>query len=193
MLLYCLIILICSCIIAVFNALFNSLMTPLYAVVATIFSVICVIIIDALLALIFSKVKDCKVKTEGRLYNISKNRSLFYEKLKIKSWKDKIAELGALNHFRKNKIKEPNNNEYLNKFIIESVKGINVHLSSCLLSFLVIFVLPLKYWCFIGIYVAFVNFALNLLPLMVLQYNIPKIKTLIKYNNRNKNNVNKKD
>lgn len=187
MVLYCLIIFICASIIAVCNAIFNKSMTLGYSIWSTVLSVVLVVLIDAITALIISRMNDKRFNLQSKLYNISKKRSKFYEKLKIKSWKDKVIELGALNHFRKNKIKNPNNNEYLNKFLIESAKGIWVHLASMILGFLVIFLLPLKYAFCVGFYVAFVNMVLNLLPLMILQYNFPKLKVMIKYNERYNN------
>ena len=184
MILYCVVVLVCTAIIAVCNVMFNTSMSTSFVILATILSVVAVVIVDAIIALIVSRTSDKKFNVQAKIYNISKRTSKFYEWLKIKSWKDKVVELGALNHFRKNKIKDPNNNEYLNKFLIESAKGIWVHLLSMFLGFLIIFILPLKYSYCIGIYVAFVNLVLNLLPLMILQYNIPKLKVMIKYNNR---------
>ena len=39
-----------------------------------------------------------------------------------KNWKDKVAELGFLGGFRKNKINDPANPDYLTTFLMESNK-----------------------------------------------------------------------
>jgi len=43
------------------------------------------------------------------------------------------------------------------------------------MGFLVIFILPLKYALRIGLPVAIVGFVLNLLPVFILRYNLPKL------------------
>ena len=146
------------------------------------------ILIDLVLAFLISRSKSKLFDKNKKIFCVSKKEQQFYEKLGIKKWKDKVVELGALNHFRKNKIAERTNNEYLEKFLIESNKGIIVHIFCMIMGFLVIFVYPLKYWLNFGLPVAIVNFVLNLLPLLILRYNIPKLKTMIKFNERHLKN-----
>lgn len=182
--LYGTIILLVNFFVALFNALFNKSISTTWAILGTILCTFSVIAIDAIVALIFSRLNNKFYNENRKIYNISKNKIRIYEKLGIKHWKDKVPELGALNHFSKSKIDAPKDNEYLHKFLIESIKGIKIHLISSILGFIVLIVPMPQTWYQIGIYVAFTNFVLNIMPLMILQYNIPKLKTLIKYNER---------
>ena len=82
-------------------------------------SVIGMILINAIIATLYAKCcPDKWFLKESRLFMSSKKECTFYEKLGIKKWKDLIIELGATNNFRKNKIKDPNDPEYVKKFII---------------------------------------------------------------------------
>lgn len=72
----------------------------------------------------------------------------FYEKIKIKKWKDHIPELGWLANFRKNKVIEPNNNIYVEKFLVECCYGETIHFLSLCLGFLILLIYP-KYVLFL--------------------------------------------
>ena len=117
---------------------------------------------------------------DNKHYHVSKRAQAFYEKLQIRKWKDKVWELGGLGGFRKNKLSQPTNSEYIERFIVESHKGILTHRIGYFVGFLGIFIFPLKYALGIGIPVAIVNLILNALPVMILRYNIPKLKLLHK-------------
>lgn len=182
--LYGTIILLVNFFVAMFNALFNKSISPMWSIFGTILCTLSVIAVDAVIALIFSRLSNKYYNENRKIYNISAKRIRFYEKLGVKHWKDKVPELGALNHFSKSKIDAPKDVEYLHKFLIESIKGIKIHLLSSIIGFIVLVVPMPQTWYQIGIYVAVTNFVLNIMPLMILQYNIPKIKTLIKYNER---------
>ena len=134
------------------------------------------IVIDLIIAGIVSK---CPIKwfdPDKKIYQVSKKERKFYEKLGIKNWKDKVIELGALSGFRKNKLRDGSNPEYLYRFLIESNKGIWTHILNITLGFLLVFCLPLKYWLVISIPIGIVNFVLGLLPTFILRYNVPKLK-----------------
>ena len=138
-------------------------------------SVVFEIAICGLVAFIFERLPEKCYKINSKFFTVSKKEQKFYEKIGIKSWKDKVWELGALGGFRKNKINNPNSSEYLHKFIVESCKGMVGHIVNLFMAYLVIFILPLKYWWRIGIWVALVGALLNFLPTLILRYNLPKL------------------
>lgn len=113
-----------------------------------------------------------------------KKEMRFLEKIGIKKWKDKIAELGSFTGFHKDKVLDPKNNEYIERFILEANYGIWCHVACCLLGFLIFLIPPYKYTFCVALPVAFVNFFLNLLPIMALRYNLPRLFILHKYNLR---------
>ena len=123
---------------------------------------------------------------DKKIFKISKHERKFYEKIKIRSWKDRVWELGALGGFRKNKIASTDDPEYFRRFIVESNKGIVEHRCGYFLGFLGIFLFPLKYALSIGVPIAIVNLVLSALPTMILRYNIPKLTIVLKRLERQK-------
>ena len=150
--------------------------------------------IDGLFAIIVNKLPNRWFDVDKKCFQVTKRSQQFYEKLKIRKWKDKVWELGGLGGFRKNKINEPDNPEYIERFIVESNKGIVTHRIGYFVGFLCVFMFPLKYAFKIGVPVALVNLFLNILPTMILRYNIPKLMVARKRLLRNKElQNNKKD
>ena len=149
--------------------------SAIWVICAVVLSVIVEIAIQGVVATIVKHLPNKWFAHDRKLFKISKNERKFYEKIKIRSWKDKVWELGALGGFRKNKIADPNSPEYLLQFVVESNKGVTDHVVGILVSFLVIFILPLKYALRIGLPVALVACLLCILPTMILRYNIPKL------------------
>ena len=179
MILYLSIIFICMAIISVLNIILGTSFfgyTPWTVIGLVCLSVVAEIVIDLILAGIVSALPNKVFDPNKKCFDVSKKERKFYEKLGIKKWKDKVLELGALSGFRKNKLRDGNNPEYLHRFLVESNKGIWTHILNIVLGFLVIFCLPLKYWLVISIPVAIVNAFLGLLPTFILRYNVPKLK-----------------
>ena len=106
----------------------------------------------------------------------------FYDKLGIKKWKDKIAELGSFTGFHKDKVIDPKNNEYIERFILEANYGIWCHVACSILGFSIFFIPTYSYLLTVALPVALVNFFLNLLPIMALRYNLPRLFVLHKFN-----------
>lgn len=186
MIFYTLAIILSITAISLLNMFFGTNLTlnSWQIVFCVILDTITVILIDGLIAFIISRSPDKWFNHQIKLFNASKTEQKFYEKLGIKKWKDKVVELGSLNHFSKAKILEPKSNEYLNQFLIEANKGILIHIISMIFGFSIIFFLPLSCALNFGVPVAIVNLILNLMPTMILRYNNPKILTMIKYNEK---------
>ena len=178
MILYLSIVFIAIAAISVLNIFLGSFAfdySAIWIICAVVLSVIAEIAIQGIIATIVKHMPNKWFAHDKKLFKISKKERNFYEKLKIRSWKDKVWELGALGGFRKNKIADPNNPEYLLQFVVESNKGVTDHVVGIVFGFLVIFILPLKYALVIGFPVALVNMLLCTLPTMILRYNIPKL------------------
>lgn len=183
---YCITILACMAIIAVCNILFAPFGLSVWQnILAVTFSTVAVIAVDGIFATIIRRAFPTKwFSHEKKIFQVSKKEQRFYDKLGIKKWKDKVLELGAFTSFRKNKVREPNNNEYISRFLLENNYGFIIHIACVVLGFLIIFMLPLKYALCFGVPVGIVNAVLNLLPAFILRYNTPKLMTLYKFNAR---------
>ena len=118
-----------------------------------------------------------------KCFHIFKWERKFYEKIKIKKWKDHIPELGTLANFRKNKVLEPNNNIYVQKFLTECCYGEMIHFLSIIFGILIIFIAP-KYFLLLGFPVVVANALINYLSFAILRYTRPKLLQLYKRNCR---------
>jgi len=149
-------------------------------------SIVFEVIIDAFFAFITARLPAKAYKNEGGLYKTTKGEVRLYEHLGIKKWKDKIWELGKLNGFSKSSIADFSSPEYFDRFILESKIGILGHFLGAVLGFGVMFIFPIKYALVIGLPVALTNAIINLMSLMVLKYNMPKLRVARERARRNK-------
>lgn len=131
-------------------------------------------IISAIIALAIHWLPKSWFLAEKKIFKVYRWERKFYEKLGIKKWKDKVWELGGLGGFRKNKINDPKNPEYLTTFLMESNKGFVVHIISVFAVFLCIPFFPQYAWT-IGFPASMVGLVLHILPALILRYNIPKL------------------
>lgn len=193
--LYYLFILICMAIISVVDIFLISAVTETagYVIGFVCLSTVAVIVIDLIFAGIVRWLLPAKLfSPDKKSFSAGKGECRFYEKLGIKKWKDKIPELGKLTNFRKNKIRDPKNNEYVARYIKEANYGVSVHIACIIFGLTVVFV-NLKYWYCIGVPVAVVNAVYNALSLFILRYNLPKLHTLYKLNERRERLEKKKE
>lgn len=141
--------------------------------------------INGVVATICSKLLPNKCfEGNKKFYTASKKECKFYEKLGIKFWKDRTIELGILNGFRKNKLNDPNNPEYIKRFILENNKGFLTHFVSLFASVLAIFIMPIRFWLPTALPIALTSIIINIMPVMILRYNMPRLQTLYKFATR---------
>ena len=149
----------------------------------TALAVVIVILIDGLVATACRLLPAKCANHEKRIYTVSAKEKKFYEKLKIRKWKDKIPEIGHFTGFRKNKIADPKSVEYLDRFLLEACYGELGHFLSIFLGFLLLLFFPLTpLWWAISVPVAIINGLLNLPSLFILRYNSYKLEILRKSN-----------
>lgn len=140
-----------------------------------------VIVIDALTATFARLLPARFAEHTKRVFRVSAREKGFYERIRIRQWKDRIPELGHFTGFRKNKIAEPKDEAYLQRFLMEICYGEIGHFFSCFTGFGTVFVcLRVKTWVQIALCVSAVNAVLNVLPLFVLRYNSYKLRILLK-------------
>lgn len=150
---------------------------------ATLLSVAVVIAIDGVTAWLVNRLPKKWFNHKSSFFTVKAEEKKFYEKLKIRKWKDRIPELGALGGFSKSEIADPYNNEYVEKFLTEIAYGEIVHIFSILFGFFILFLFPRYVWS-IGIPVAIVNALMNLPSICILRYNAHKLEVLFKSNEK---------
>ena len=182
MVLYLSIIFVAMTIIILCNIFFNPMVanfSPIWTILTVILAVVVEVIWNLAIEGIIHIMPD-KWFDENSHFKTSEKERKFYDKIKVKKWKDKVWELGAVGGFSKRKMIDPNSAEYLRRFVIECNKGFVGHVATLPLSFLImLFPLP-KYWLCIGLPVAIVSVFLNTLPAMILRYNLPKLQVAYK-------------
>lgn len=167
--------------------------SPIYIGVAIIVAIIYQFAVDGLVAFTISKLPNKWFGKDNKLYHVTKKHQKIYEFFGIRKWKDAAWELGGLGGFSKSKILNPNEPEYIERFLIESNKGVFEHILSIFAGFSVIFIFPIKYVWIVSVPIAVVNLLLNYMSTMILRYNTPKLHTLYKRAVRNKERQNEKN
>ena len=193
MVLYLIIISICTVLIAVPNCVFRPGGEPWWLyLIMTLGAVIASILVDGLVAFIGRRLPERWMDPNKKIFTTSKAEMKFYEAIGVKKWKDKVPELGGFTSFHKNKLADPWNLEYVERYMLEACYGVIIHLFSPLFAYLIILMDFKMYtgwswmWLTIMIPVATVNAILIVLPAFILKYNIPKLKMLWDINMQNK-------
>ena len=157
----------------------------LYILKWTSIDILVVFIIDAIIAFVIRRLPEKWFDYKYKAFKIFKWELKFYEAIKIKKWKDKIPELGQLTNFKKNKVREPKNSEYLLRYLMECVYGETIHFLSIILGFLILLINP-KCCLYFGLPIAIANGIISYLSFAILRYNRPKLTIL--YNRSVKSN-----
>ena len=145
---------------------------------------IAVFCIDGLFAFIIRRLPERWFAIGTKLVRVHKFENKLYMKLGVKKWRDHIPELGGFTDFHKDHVYKPNDNEYVARYILEANYGTIIHIAGIIFGFSVIFIPNVKYALAIGLPVAIVNAVYNELSVMILRFNLPKLYTLYKRNER---------
>ena len=142
-----------------------------------------VTLVDGLTATVCRLLPKDFVDPEKQIFQVSAKEKKFYEKLKIRKWKDRVPEIGQFTGFRKNKIDDPKSVEYLDRFLLEISYGEVGHVASCFTSYLILLLFPVyRLWVAVALPVATVSLLMNLPSLFILRYNSYKLRVLRKNN-----------
>ena len=146
--------------------------------------------LDALIAWLTRLLPLKAVDPFRKLYRVAKWEKKLYKKLGIVKLKDKIPEAGGLlAKFQKKKVLDFHDNEYILKFMRESVYAEVMHVISALAGLAVPALCACRllwpdvivqvHWCVrVAIPVALVNFVLQVLPVMVQRYVRPQLMSV---------------
>ena len=147
-------------------------------------AIVAVVIVDAIVATCCRLLPKRCVPYEGKVFRVSKREKLFYERVGIRKWKDKIPEIGHFTGFRKTKVEAPKSIEYVERFLLECRYGEVGHFVSCIFGFILLIPLPFlpTYSLAVTLPVAIINALLNLPSLLILRYNSYKLDILYQSN-----------
>lgn len=97
-----------------------------------------------------------------------------YKKMKVKNWKDRVPELGSLSGFSKGSLSQPNNSNYIYKFLTETCKAEFLHFYSALAGIINFFIIPSQYVLSIALPIFLLNFMLHMMPVLIQRFLRPK-------------------
>lgn len=166
-------------IISAVNIIFATA-SPISVIIAVVLCTALQFALDGIIAIIINKTPDRLFGVDNPLYNVSEAEKKLYKKLNVRRWKDMVWELGGLGGFSKKKLSDPSSPEYIEKFIIECNKGVLTHRLAYPAGFIPMLFYPGILSFSVALPVASVNLFLNILPTLVLRYNTPKLKTVLK-------------
>lgn len=150
-----------------------------YVVIAVVWCTVLQFAFDGAIAIIINIMPDRWFGADHPFFRVTDTEKRLYQKLNVRRWKDKVWELGGLGGFSKKTLKEPNNPQHIEKFIIACNKGMVTHRLSYPIGFLAMLTLRNICSVTIALPVAIVNLYLNILPTIVLRYNTPKLKAIL--------------
>ena len=157
-----------------------------YIIIAVVWCTALCFALDGAIALLINKMPDKWFGVDNPLFHVSEAEKNLYKRLKVRLWKDKVWELGGLGGFSKKKLNDPSSPKYIEKFIVECNKGVITHRLSYPIGFLTMLTVNDVCSLTIALPVAIVNLYLNILPTIVLRYNTPKLKAILKRLNSKK-------
>ena len=149
-----------------------------YVLISVVWCTALQFVLDGVVAFSVRMTPDRLYGIDNPLFHITEWEKELYKRLRVRSWKDKVWELGGLGGFSKKSMASTNDPAYIKKFIVECNRGVATHRLSYPVGFVAM--LTLKGTCVftVALPVALVNLYLNTLPTLVLRYNTPKLKTL---------------
>lgn len=188
---YILIILVCSIIIYIPNAIVNvsgSDKPWLYYFLAVVIYIAASVVIDGLVAFTIRRLPEKWMNPKKGLVLTRKWEQRLYDKIHVASWKKFMPDLGAFTKFPKGQVTDPKNNEYIKRFILEASYGAVIHYVSAPCAFLILLLGLIEphniaTWT-VGLPVTVVNAVLILLPALSLKYNIPKLVRIYELNEK---------
>ena len=181
-------------VVSALNIAFNPAHEWYVYVLAVIGFTVLAVAVDGIVAFVIRRTPEKYFDYRHRIFKTSEKSMKFYDIIGVKKWKDFVPELGMFTNFRKNKIRNPGDPLYLERYILEACYGILIHYASVPASFLILLFDFGMYsgisnlWLTVAIPVAVVNAVLILLPAFILKYNLPKIVRLYELRKKHESN-----
>lgn len=186
-------VIFCILCVIVLNLIFNFALTTLLNLLIS-FAI--VLLPSFFVAVVIRILPKSWFDYNNKIYYVSEKEKNMLVKLGIRSWKDKIPDLGNTVKFKKAKLEDSKNIEYLKKFIQETCYGEMVHKYCILSALLSLFFVPRYLLLPMALPIAIVYSCLNIPSILIQRYNRPRLikqLTRLERSNRTVNNEEKED
>lgn len=117
---------------------------------------------------------------DNKIYNVSEKERNFLLKIGIKKWKDKIPEMGQTVNFKKDRLVDANNVEYIQKFLVETCYAESLHLCCAISAFVAMLFMPAGNFWNISFPIAIIYAIYNIPSILIQRYNRPRLKIQLK-------------
>ena len=164
-------------IIATINLLLGTF-TPLSTILWVLTLAIACGLIDGVVTLTIHLMPQKMFSPDKRCYEISDRQQKLYKRLKVKQWKAYVPDLGQFCKFKKNKIQNPKDPNYLYKFLVENCYADVLHTISAYFGFFVMLIAPNGMVWTVAFPIAIINFIINIMPAMIQKYMRPRLISL---------------
>ena len=151
-----------------------------YVIISTVWCAALQFALDGIVALTVRLTPDRWYRADSPLFEVSDRQRRLYQRLGVRKWKDKVWELGGIGGFSKRSLEHPDDPAYIEKYIIECNRGTVTHRLSYPIGFLAMLTLRGSCALTVALPVAVVNLYLNILPTIVLRYNLPMLKRMLR-------------
>lgn len=132
--------------------------------------------IDALVAAAIHHMNPKHFNPYKKKYVAKKWEKKFYKKIRIVDWKDYIPETGkATTGLSKSEIATTTDSEYLFHFLVETCYAETIHIWMMFVGILNFLVNPIQFYLPMLVPFFFINFFLNLPPILIQRNNRPKL------------------
>lgn len=181
----------CIFTIIVLNLVFNfAWLTALYILIGF----ACVLLPSLFVAIIIRMLPRKWFNPDRKIYQVGDKERQFLLKIGIKKWKDKIPEMGQTVNFKKDKLQDANNAEYIQKFLVETCYAESLHISCAVLAIIFAFIsllfMPNLFVWPVSLPVAIVYSIYNIPSILIQRYNRPRLKVQLKRLTKNNNSDN---
>lgn len=199
MILYSIITIICLALVVTLNTIFNPAQSEYwwFYLVYSLAVAIIAFLLDALIAFVIRRMPAKWFSYRRHMFQASDKEMRFYKFIKVDAWKNYVPELGGFTSFHKDKVVDPNNNKYMERFILEACYGVSIHIWSVPASFLLLLLDYKMYagssmlWLTICLPIAVINAILVLLPAFILKYNLRRLTKIYELNLKKEKTVDK--
>lgn len=117
---------------------------------------------------------------DNKIYYVGEKERNFLLKIGIKKWKDKIPEMGQTVNFKKDKLVDANNVEYIQKFLVETCYAESLHICCAISALVAMFFMPAGNFWNISFPIAIIYAIYNIPSILIQRYNRPRLKIQLK-------------
>lgn len=146
-----------------------------YTVFTVIFCFVKILLPSLLCAILIRKMPTKWFGFNNKYFVVGDKEKMFLQKIGVKKWKNSVPDFGQTVNFKKNKLLNPANKEYLEKFLLETCYGEVLHKLCIYTSWLSLLFISKKFLINIALPIVLCYTLYNIPPILIQRYNRPRL------------------